>query len=418
MTDAVLQTEKPPVFDVARYRRDFPILQSRVGGKRLVFLDSAASAQKPRIVLDTERECYEHYYANVHRGVHALSVRSTEAFEEGRETVRRFLNAPSLSEIIFVRGTTEAINLVARSYGGSQLGPGDEVLVTEMEHHSNIVPWQMICAERGARVVKAPIDDRGDLILEEFEAKLNERTKVVAVTHVSNALGTINPIRRIADLAHAVGAVVVVDGAQAAPHLEIDVQALDCDFYAMSGHKAFGPSGVGALWGRETLLEAMPPYQGGGEMILSVSFDHTEYAGLPHKFEAGTPDIGGAIAMGAALRYLEENGGPAMHAHEAALLESATRKLSERDDIRLIGTSKTKCALVTFVVKGVHAHDVGTILDSEGVAVRTGHHCAQPVMAHFGVPASVRASFAFYNTLEEVDALVRALDKVQEVFAR
>jgi cysteine desulfurase/selenocysteine lyase len=403
-------------FDVEKIRADFPILREMVDDKPLVFLDSAASAQKPRAAMDAERDCLEHYYANVHRGVHHLSVLSTEAYEKARASSRRFVNAEHLHEIIFVRGTTEAINLVAQTYGRRHLGPGDEVLLTEMEHHSNIVPWQLICEERGAKIVVAPINDRGELMMEEYEAKLSDRTKIVAATHVSNALGTINPIREMAAMAHSRGAVILVDGAQAAPHLPIDVVDLDCDFYTVSGHKAFAPGGVGLLYGKESLLNDMPPYQGGGEMILTVSFEKTVFNELPHKFEAGTPHIAGAIGMGAALEYLMGLERDGWLRHEHGLLEAATEMLTSRGDVSILGTAENKSSLVSFVLDGVHAHDVGTILDAEGVAVRTGHHCAQPVMEHFGVAATIRASFALYNTLEEVEALSRGLDRVRKVF--
>jgi cysteine desulfurase/selenocysteine lyase len=405
-----------PTFDVAAVRRDFPILAQRRNGKPLIYLDSAASAQKPRAVLDAIDDCYERYYANVHRGVHWLSQQSTDAFEEARETVRRFLNAPDVCEVVFVRGTTEAVNLVASSWGRRNVGPGDEVLISELEHHSNLVPWQALCEERGARLVVAPIDDRGEIVLEELERRLTDRTRIVAIAHVSNSLGTINPVREIVDLAHAAGALVFLDGAQAAPHLRIDVQALGCDFYAFSGHKAFGPTGIGVLWGRMELLSAMPPYQFGGEMIRTVTFEKTEWAPVPHKFEAGTPDIAGAVGLSAALRYLESHDRDAVAAHEAALLAEATRRFEAQPDIHILGTARHKTALVSFVMDGVHAHDLGTILDEEGIAVRTGHHCAQPVMKHFGVAASARASFALYNTLDEVAALDGALDRVREVF--
>jgi cysteine desulfurase/selenocysteine lyase len=404
------------MFDVAAVRRDFPILAQRRNGKPLVFLDSAASAQKPRAVLDAIDDCYQRYYANVHRGVHWLSQQSTDAFEEARETARRFLNAPDVCEVVFVRGTTEAVNLVASSWGRRNVGPGDEVLISELEHHSNLVPWQALCEERGARLVVAPIDDRGEIVLEELERRLTDRTRIVAIAHVSNSLGTINPVREIVDLAHAAGALVFLDGAQAAPHLRIDVQALGCDFYAFSGHKAFGPTGIGVLWGRMELLSAMPPYQFGGEMIRTVTFEKTEWAPVPHKFEAGTPDIAGAVGLSAALRYIESHDRDAVAAHEAALLAEATRRFEAQPDIHILGTARHKTALVSFVMDGVHAHDLGTILDEEGIAVRTGHHCAQPVMKHFGVAASARASFALYNTLDEVAALDGALDRVREVF--
>ncbi|HEX2465814.1 MAG TPA: cysteine desulfurase [Thermoanaerobaculia bacterium] len=405
-----------PTFDVAAVRRDFPILAQRRNGKPLIYLDSAASAQKPRAVLDAIDDCYQRYYANVHRGVHWLSQQSTDAFEEARETARRFLNAPDVCEVVFVRGTTEAVNLVASSWGRRNVGPGDEVLISELEHHSNLVPWQALCEERGARLVVAPIDDRGEIVLEELERRLTDRTRIVAIAHVSNSLGTINPVREIVDLAHAAGALVFLDGAQAAPHLRIDVQALGCDFYAFSGHKAFGPTGIGVLWGRMELLSAMPPYQFGGEMIRTVTFEKTEWAPVPHKFEAGTPDIAGAVGLSAALRYLESHDRDAVAAHEAALLAEATRRFEVQPDIHILGTARHKTALVSFVMDGVHAHDLGTILDEEGIAVRTGHHCAQPVMKHFGVAASARASFALYNTLDEVAALDGALDRVREVF--
>ena len=404
-------------FDVERIREDFPILARRIHGKPLVYLDSAASSQKPIQVLDAERECFEHYYANVHRGVHTLSVQSTEAYEKARRSAQRFLNAGSTKELIFVRGTTEAINLVAQTWGRKNVGKGDEVLITEMEHHSNIVPWQVLCTENEAVLRVVPIDDRGQLIMEEYEKLLNERTRLVSFGHVSNALGTINPVREMVDMAHRAGAVTVIDGAQAAPHLAIDVQALDCDFYAFSGHKALAPGGVGVLYGREALLEDMPPYQTGGEMILTVSFDETVYNELPHRFEAGTPNIAGAIALGTALEYLMALDRDAWARHEHALLERATQGLSEQPDVKLIGTAENKSSLVSFVIDGVHAHDAGTILDADGIAVRTGHHCAQPVMAHFGVAATIRASFALYNTLEEVDALMAGLDRVRRVFA-
>ena len=405
-------------FDVEQIRAQFPILAEQVDGKPLVYLDSAASAQKPRVVLEAERECIEHYYANVHRGVHHLSVRSTEAYEKARASARRFVNAPREREIVFLRGTTEAVNLVAQSWGRANLGPGDQVLLTEMEHHSNIVPWQLICEERGAEIVVAPMDDTGTLVLEEYEKRLSERTKLVGAAHVSNALGTINPIREMTRLAHERGAVVLVDGAQAAPHLAVDVQELGCDFYTVSGHKAFGPSGAGFLWARESLLEAMPPWQGGGEMILTVTFEGSTFNELPHKFEAGTPDITGAIGLGAALDFLLELDREGWAEHEHRLLEAVTSALEERGDVRIIGTAENKSSLVSFLLDGVHAHDVGTILDAEAVAVRTGHHCAQPVMAHFGVPATIRASFALYNRLDDVDARVRGLDRVRQVFGR
>jgi cysteine desulfurase/selenocysteine lyase len=419
--EARLARDQPPPaapLDVERIRRDFPILSQRVYGRPLVFLDNAASAQRPRAVLEAINDCYERYYANVHRGVHALSQRSTDAFEAAREKVRRRLQAREAREIVFVRGTTEAINLVAQSWGRNNMRSGDEIVVSEMEHHSNIVPWQMLCAEKGALLKVAPVTDRGELDLDAYAALLGERTRLVATLHVSNALGTINPVREIARLAHQHGALVLIDGAQAAPHLPIDVVALGCDFYAFSGHKAFGPTGIGALYGRAELLEAMPPWQGGGEMIRKVTFTGSEYAPIPHKFEAGTPDIAGAIGLGAALDYVDNVGLEAMARHEAELLRRATAALEGIDGVRVLGTAPEKVSVVSFVVDSVHAHDVGTILDREGVAVRAGHHCAQPLLDRFGVAATTRASFAFYNTLEEVDRFAEAVRQVQELFGR
>ena len=402
-------------FDVARLRDDFPILRRQVHGKPLVYLDNAATSQKPQCVIDAEVRYYAELNANIHRGVHALSQQATDAYEAARDTVRRFINALLREETVFVRGTTEAINLVAASYG-QRLQPGDEILITEMEHHSNIVPWQLLCERSGAVLRVAAIDDDGALMLDEFEHLLNARTRLVAVTHVSNALGTINAVKRIVDLAHAKGIAVLIDGAQAAPHLEIDVRSLDCDFYAFSGHKLYGPTGVGVLYGRRALLEAMPPYQGGGDMIRQVTFAKTTYNDLPYKFEAGTPNIAGVIGLGVAIDYLSAIGHDAIAAHEHALLAYATAQARTVPGLRLIGTAKDKASILSFVLDGVHPHDAGTILDAEGVAVRTGHHCAMPVMAHFHVPATVRASFAFYNTRSEVDALFRAVRKAQEVF--
>jgi cysteine desulfurase/selenocysteine lyase len=398
-------------------RKDFPILETKVHGKPLVFLDSAASAQKPRPVIEAMSNFYENDYANIHRGVYELSERATQAFEDVREKTREFLNAAEVGEIVFVRGTTEAINLVAQTYGRAHVRAGDEVLITHMEHHSNIVPWQLLCEERQARLRVAPIDDRGQLMLGEFEKLLSPRTRMVAVSHVSNALGTVNPVGEIVRLAHARGVPVLVDGAQAVPHRRVDVRELGCDFYAFSGHKLFGPSGVGVLYGKAQLLEAMPPYQGGGEMILSVSFEETIYKEIPYKFEAGTPDIGGAVGLGAAIDYLTSLDFDAVAAHEHELLDYATQQLSKIPGLRFIGTAEERAAAVSFVLDGVHPHDIGTILDQEGIAVRTGHHCAQPVMDRFGVAATVRASFALYNTKADVDALVRGLRRVREVFA-
>ena len=406
-----------PVFDVEAVRRDFPILSQRRHGKPLVFLDSAASAQKPRQVLEAIDDCYQRYYANVHRGVHWLSQQSTEAFEEARETSRRFLNAPDVHEIVFVRGTTEAVNLVASSWGRCNVKAGDEILISELEHHSNLVPWQALCEERGAKLVVAPIDDRGEIVLEELERRLSARTRMVAVAHVSNSLGTINPVREIAELAHRAGALVFIDGAQAAPHLQIDVQALGADFYAFSGHKAFGPTGIGVLWGRERLLEAMPPWQAGGGTISSVTFERTGFAGPPQKFEAGTPHVAGATGLAAAIDYLTRVGLDQVGAHERDLLAHGTEVLSQVPGLRLTGTAREKAGILAFVLDGVHPHDIATILDRAGVAIRAGHHCCQPLMARLGVPATARASLALYNTRDDNDVLVRALHEVRAVFA-
>jgi cysteine desulfurase/selenocysteine lyase len=402
-------------FDVARLREDFPILHRSVHGKPLVYLDNAATSQKPQCVIDGEARYYAELNANIHRGVHALSQQATDAYEAARDTVMRFINAARREEIVFVRGTTEAINLVAASWG-QRLQPGDEILVTEMEHHSNIVPWQLLCERSGAVLRVAPIDDAGELMLDEFERLLGPCTRLVAVTHLSNALGTINAVKRIIELAHAKGVVALIDGAQAAPHLEIDVQALDCDFYAFSGHKLYGPTGVGVLYGKAALLEAMPPYQGGGDMIREVTFAKTTFNDLPYRFEAGTPHIAGVIGLGAAIDYVSAIGLDAIAAHEHGLLAYATEQAGAVAGLRLIGTARDKASILSFVLDGVHPHDVGTILDGEGVAVRTGHHCAMPVMEHFHLPATVRASFAVYNTRAEVDALFRAVRTVQEVF--
>ncbi len=414
--DIAARARSAPAFDPARVRADFPILDQKVHGKPLVFLDSAASAQKPRQVIDAMSRFYATDYANIHRGVYELSERATEAFEAAREKARSFLNAAEAREIVFVRGTTEAINLVAQTYGRRNVGPGDEVLITHMEHHSNLVPWQLLCEEKQAVLKVVPIDDRGALMMDEFVKRLSPRTRIVAVTHVSNALGTVNPVGEIVRLAHARGVPVLVDGAQAVPHRRVDVRDLDCDFYAFSGHKVFGPSGIGVLYGKAALLEAMPAYQGGGEMILSVSFEKITYKEIPHKFEAGTPDITGAVGLGAALDYVSALDLDEVAAYEAELLANATEQISRIPGVRLIGTAEKKASVVSFVVEGVHPHDVGTILDQEGIAVRTGHHCAQPVMDRFGVPATVRASLALYNTKADVDALVKGLKRVREVF--
>jgi len=406
-----------PTFDVMRLRGDFPILERRVHGKPLVYLDNAATSQKPRCVIEREARYYAETNANVHRGIHALSQEATDAYEGARDEVQRFVNAAKREEIVFVRGTTEAINLVAASFG-QRLKPGDEILITGMEHHSNIVPWQLLCERSGAVLRIASITDAGELNLESFERRLGPHTRIVAITHVSNALGTINPVREMITLAHAHGAVALVDGAQAAPHLPVDVQALDCDFYAFSGHKLYGPTGIGVLYGKAALLESMPPWQGGGDMIRQVTFARSTWNDLPYKFEAGTPNIAGAIGLGAAINYVAGIGLDAIAAHEHALLQHATALAPEVPGLRLIGTAPEKSGILSFVLDDVHAHDVGTILDHEGVAVRTGHHCAMPVMERFGVPATVRASFALYNTAAEVDALFAALVKVREVFGR
>jgi cysteine desulfurase/selenocysteine lyase len=403
--------------DVEKIRADFPILHGTVHDKPLVYLDNAATSQKPQAVIDAVSRYYEQENANIHRGVHYLSERATEDYEAARKSVQAFLNAAYAHEIIFVRGTTEAINLVAQTFGRVRVSSGDEVLITAMEHHSNIVPWQILCEEKGARLRVAPINDNGELLLDEYAKLLGPRTKLVAVTHVSNALGTVNPVRKMVELAHAQNIPVLLDGAQAVPHTRVDVQALDCDFYAFSAHKLYGPTGIGVLYGKSALLDAMPPYQGGGDMISSVTFEKTIYNKLPYKFEAGTPDVSGVIGLGAAIKYINGIGLETIAAHEHDLLEYATKQVSAIPGIRLIGTAKEKAGVLSFVFDGVHPHDVGTILDQEGIAIRTGHHCAQPVMQRFSIPATARASFAFYNTKHEVDALVKGIEKVREVFA-
>jgi len=415
-TTTQVPTPSSSAFDVERIRQDFPILKQRVHGRPLVYLDNAATSQKPRAVIEAEEHFYFNDCSNIHRGVHELSERATKAYEETRLKLQRFLNAREWREIIFVRGTTEAVNLVAATYGRKNIQAGDEILITAMEHHSNIVPWQMLCEEKGSRLRVAPINDRGELILEEFEKLLNPRTKLVSVAHVSNVLGTINPVGKLVRAAHRWNVPVFIDGAQAAPHLKIDVQELDCDFYALSSHKLFGPTGVGVLYGKAKLLEAMPPYQGGGDMISSVTFEKTTYNVLPYKFEAGTPNIAATIGLGAALDYVNRVGLEKMARYERELLEYATAKLSRISGVRLIGTAREKAAVISFVLEGIHAHDVGTILDQEGIAVRTGHHCAQPLMERFGVPATARASLSFYNTQQEIDALAAGIQKVKEIF--
>lgn len=402
--------------DVEAIRKDFPILARKVHGKPLVYLDNGATSQKPQTVIDAVSRYYAEENSNIHRGVHYLSERATAAYEEAREKIKRFINAPKTQEIIFVRGTTEAINLVAQSYGRTFLKAGDEIIVSAMEHHSNIVPWQMLCEQVGARLRVIPINHDGELVMEEYRRLLTEKTKFVSVTHVSNALGTIVPVKEVVALARERGVPVMLDGAQAAPHLKLDVQAIGCDFYAFSGHKLFGPTGVGVLFGRSELLDRMPPYQGGGDMISLVTFEKTHYNVLPYKFEAGTPHIAGGIGLGAAIDYLAGVNWEQVVSHEQDLLAYATDALSSIPGLKIIGTAKEKAGVISFVFDHVHAHDVGTILDQEGIAVRAGHHCAMPVMQRFGVPATTRASFAFYNTRDEVDALKRAIHQVLRVF--
>ena len=411
-----LSPRPAPALDVARVRADFPILAREVYGKPLVFLDSAASAQKPRSVIDAVRRCYEEEYANIHRGVYFLSQKATEAYEGAREAVREFINAAQSREIVFVRNATEAINLVATAYARPLMSAGDEILLTAMEHHSNIVPWQLLRDDIGAVLRIVPINDAGELDVDGFRDLLGPRTKLVALAHVSNALGTVNPVKKLVAMAREKGVPVLLDGAQAAPHVEVNVRDIECDFYAFTGHKLYGPSGIGVLYGRAELLEAMRPYQGGGEMITSVTFEETRYNAIPFKFEAGTPNISGAIGLGAAIDYLNGLGVGAVAAHERDLAARAARRLSEIPGLRFVGTARDKAGIMSFTLDGVHPHDVGTILDRRGIAVRAGHHCAQPVMARFGVSATVRASFAAYNTIEEVDALARGLESVREIF--
>jgi cysteine desulfurase / selenocysteine lyase len=403
-------------YPIADIRADFPILQEKIRNKPLIYLDNAASCQKPWSVIDNLAHTYSHEYANIHRGVHTLSVKATERFEQAREKVRVFLNAASQKEIIFVRGATEAINLVSQSYGRSRLQTGDEILITAMEHHANIVPWQMLCQQIGAVLKVAPINWAGELLLEEFENCFSPKTKLVAVSHMSNALGTINPVQSIIEMAHARGVPVLLDGAQAAPHLSVDVQALDCDFYVFSGHKVYGPTGVGVLYGKQALLEAMPPYQGGGDMIRKVSFAETEYAGLPHKFEAGTPAIAEVIGLGAALDYVSKIGLAQIAAHENALLRYATERAQAIPGLTIIGQAAEKGGILSFTLNHIHPHDIGTMLDSLGIAIRAGHHCAMPLMDFYQVPATARASFAMYNTQAEIDQLLQGIQSIIEVF--
>jgi cysteine desulfurase / selenocysteine lyase len=404
-------------FDIEAIRADFPILRKEVYGRPLVYLDNAATSQKPSAVLDRLQAYYTEENSNIHRGVHFLSQRATDEYEAARGTVAQFINAPSPAEVVFTRGTTEGINLVAATYGRKNLQAGDEVLVSAMEHHSNIVPWQLLCEEKGIRLRVAPINEKGELDYEAFRSLLNERTKIVAICHISNALGTINPVRQIIEDAHAHGAVAVIDGAQAVPHMKVDVQALDCDFYCFSGHKMFGPTGIGILYGKRALLEAMPPYQGGGDMIEQVTFERTTYNVIPHKFEAGTPNIAGTIGLAAAVEYLQGIGLDRIADYEHRLLAYATERVQEIEDLRIIGTAAQKASVLSLQMDGVHPYDAGTILDRLGIAVRTGHHCTQPLMQCLGIPGTVRASFAFYNTTDEVDALIEGLQKVKTLFA-
>lgn len=414
---ALLAADSARCYDVAKVREDFPILKSVIHGKPLVYLDNGATSQKPWSVINAERDYYLHLNANIHRGVHDLSQRATDAFEGAREKVRRFIRAKKTEEIIFVRGATEAINLVAHCYGRKFLKAGDEIMVSEMEHHSNIVPWQMLCEEIGAQLKVIPINDAGELDMQAYGTLLSSRTKIVGITHIANSLGTVVPLKQVIDLAHQAGAVVLVDAAQSVPHVEIDVQKLDCDFLAFSGHKVYGPTGIGVLYGKERLLEAMPPYQGGGDMIRTVTFKKTTYNALPYKFEAGTPFIAGGIGLGAAIDYLDDLGLDAIARHESQLLDYATTQAQAIEGLTIIGTAKDKASILSFTLAGIHPHDVGTIVDHEGVAIRTGHHCAMPVMDRFNVPATARASFGLYNTKDEVDVLFAAVRKAQKMFA-
>jgi cysteine desulfurase / selenocysteine lyase len=409
--------QAPPSLDIARIRQDFPILHQEVHGKPLVYLDNANTSQKPRLVLDALKKYYEFENANIHRATHVLSERATQAYEGARERVRKFVNARESAEIILTTGCTDGLNLVAQSYARPRLKPGDEILVSWMEHHSNIVPWQILCEQTGAVLKVVPITDSGELMLDEFDRLLGDRTKIVAIVHVSNALGTINPIETIIAKAHARGVPVLVDGAQAVPHLPVDVQALDCDFYAFSSHKMYGPTGSGALYGKRALLDAMPPYRGGGDMIASVTFEKTTYNTLPYKFEAGTPNIAGVVGFGAAVEYLGGFDMRAIAAHEHDLLEHATRGVSDIPGVTVVGTAPNKAGVLSFIMDDIHPHDIGTVLDRDGVAIRTGQHCAQPIMDRFGVPATARASFAIYNTHDEIDTFIRAVRRVREMFA-
>ena len=417
VTQANSRSEKCLPFDVHEIRRDFPILQQKICGKPLVYFDNAASSQKPKQVIDAIAHLYYEDYSNIHRGVHTLSERSTRAYEEVRRKVQQFIHAREDREILFVRGTTEAINLVAYSFGRTAVGEGDEILITALEHHSNIVPWQLLCEEKKACLRVAPINNEGDVELDAFEKLITGRTRIVAMTHVSNALGTVNPVAKMIKIAHRKNVPVLIDGAQAAPHLKVDVQELDCDFYSFSGHKIFGPTGVGVLYGKAKLLESMPPYQGGGDMITSVTFEKSTFNKIPYKFEAGTPDIAGVIGLGAAIDYVNRIGLEKIAAYERELLDYASQKIAAIPGVRILGNAQEKASVLSFLLDDIHPHDIGTILDQEGIAIRAGHHCAQPVMDRFGVAATARASFAFYNTKEEIDILIDGLQKVVEVFS-
>ena len=420
MSTGIISTPEPlvsDIWDVARIRADFPVLQQTVNGKPLVYLDNSASSQVPQVVIDRGSVYLEQEHSNIHRGVHYLSQRATTAYEGAREKVKRFINARDVRECIFVRGATEGINLVMHGYGRKFIGAGDEIIISAMEHHANIVPWQMLCEEKGARLRVIPMNDAGELLLDEYDGLLNERTKLVAVMHVSNALGTINPIKEMIAQAHKYGVPVLIDGAQAAPHMPVDVQDLDCDFYAFSGHKMYAPTGSGIVYGKLELLEKMNPFQGGGDMIKTVTFEKTTYADPPNRFEAGTPAIASQIGLGAAIDYLNSIGRESAAAYEAELLRYATERVSAIEGVRIIGTAKSKASVLSFVIDDIHPHDIGTILDQEGIAVRAGHHCAQPVMQRFNVPATARASFSFYNTKEEIDVLARTIERVIEIFS-
>lgn len=418
MVSDVEATTTAPALDIDALRRDFPILQRHIHGKPLVYFDNAATSQKPQVVIDCLDNYYQHYNSNIHRGVHTLSQEATAAYEGARHKIQHFLNAKSPKEIVFVRGTTEAINLVANSYGRTNIGQDDEIILSEMEHHANIVPWQLLCEQTGAKLKIIPINDQGELLLDKYAELFTPKTKLVAIVHVSNALGTINPIQSMVKIAHQHGVPVLVDGAQATPHMKVDVQALDCDFYTLSSHKMYGPTGVGALYVRQSILEDMPPYQGGGEMIQWVTFEKTTFNEIPFRFEAGTMPIADAIAFGTAIDYLQSIGLDRISQREQALLHYAEQQAADFPGLRIIGTAQHKASILSFLLDSIHAHDVGTILDNEGIAIRTGHHCAMPVMQHFHVPATARASFSFYNTFAEIDQLFAALHKVREVFAR